>query len=137
MKLSQIKFENRADVELKALKARTGITPNVLCRIGFCLSVEDPSAVDPNVFPGDSTRIIDRHVLLGPYDNLLVALMKERLHRDGLDPNDEDLLGLYFRAHVHRGIHLLFKRAKKLGDIARLVSKPTREAQGAAMASAA
>lgn len=126
MKLSQIKFENRADVELKALKARNGITPNLLCRIGFCLSVEDPTPVDPDAFPGDSQRVIDRHVLLGPYDSLFVALMKERLHADGLDPADEDLLGAHFRAHVHRGVHLLFKRAKTLPDLGRVIPVPTQ-----------
>jgi DNA sulfur modification protein DndE len=124
MKLSQIKFGNRASVELKALKARTGLTPNVLCRIGFCLSVEDPSDLNPDSFPADSDRVIDRHVLLGPHDALFVALMKERLYHDEIDPNDEEALGKHFRAHVHRGVHLLFKRAKTLSDLSRLVSKP-------------
>ena len=124
MKLTQIKFGTRADIELKALKARTGITPNILCRIGFCLSAEDPTALDPETFPGDSLRVIDRHVLLGPYDALFVALMKERAHADGLDPTDEDLLGAHFRAHVHRGVHLLFKRSKTLPDLSRVFPAP-------------
>lgn len=127
MKLSQIKFSNRASTELKALKMRTGLTPNVLCRIGFCISAEDPTQVDPEGFPADSDRIIDRHVLLGPYDALLVALMKERLHQDGLDPGDEELLGQHFRAHVHRGVHLLFKRAKTLSEIRRFLAGPGAE----------
>ena len=124
MKLSQIKFSSRADIELRALKARTALTPNVLCRIGFCISAEDPAPVDPDVFPSDGDRIIDRHVLMGPYDALLVALVKERVHGDGLDPRDEELLGHHFRAHVHRGVHLLFKRAKTLSEIRRFIGRP-------------
>ncbi len=126
MKLTQIKFGNRADTELKALKARTGITPNLLCRIGFCLSVEDASGLDPDTpeFAPESNRVIDRHVLLGPYDALFVGLIKERLHSDGLDPTDEDLLASHFRAHVHRGVHLLFKSAKSLEAFGRVFPPP-------------
>jgi DNA sulfur modification protein DndE len=124
MKLNLIKFETKASNDLKALKARTGITPNLLCRLGFCLSVEDVSPLDPDAFPGDSDRVIDRHVLLGGYDTLFVAMMKERMHQDGLDPQDSELLGKYFRAHVHRGIHLLTKRTRSLADLARVIAKP-------------
>lgn len=128
MKLNQIKFETRASNNLTALKGRTGITPNLLCRIGFCVSIEDLSLLDPDEFPGDSNRIIDRHVLLGPYDAIFVAMMKERLFQDGLDPQNGELLGKHFRAHVHRGIHLLMKRTRSLSDIARFmvkISEPT------------
>ena len=123
MKLSQIRFADRASVELKALKARLGITPNVLCRIGFCLSVEDPAPLDPAEFPSDSDRIIDRHVLLGPYDALFVAMMRQRLFEENRDPTDDDLVGEHFRAHVHRGVHLLFKRVKSPAHFARLLPK--------------
>lgn len=125
MKLSQIRFSTRADIELKALKARLGITPNVLCRLGFCLSAEDPAALNPSAFPSDSDRIIDRHVLLGPYDALLVAMMRERIAADQLNPADDELLADHFRAHVHRGVHLLFKRVKSPADFAQLVPART------------
>jgi DNA sulfur modification protein DndE len=126
VKLSQIRFSNRASIELKALKARLGITPNVLCRIGFCLSVEDPARLDPEAFESDSDRIIDRHVLLGPYDALLVAMMRQRLGPDDerQDPLDDELVGRHFRAHVHRGVHLLFKRVKSPADLAQLLPPP-------------
>lgn len=124
MKLSQIRFANAASIHLKALKARLGITPNVLCRIGFCLSVEDPAPLDPSEFPADSDRIIDRHVLLGPYDALLVAMMRQRLFEEELDPNDDELVGEHFRAHVHRGVHLVFKRVKSPAHFARLFPEP-------------
>lgn len=125
MKLSQIRFANRASVELKALKARLGITPNVLCRIGFCLSVEDPAPLVLDAFPADSDRIIDRHVLLGPYDALLVAMMRQRLAEDQQNPTDDEFVGEHFRAHVHRGVHLLFKRVKSPADLARLLPVQT------------
>jgi DNA sulfur modification protein DndE len=122
MKLNAVRFSNQASIHLKMLKARLGITPNVLCRIGFCMSVEDPSPLSPDEFPLDGDRIIDRHVLLGPYDALLVAMMRQRLAEDqSAEPDDDDAVGEYFRAHVHRGVHLLFKRVKSPDDFARLL----------------
>ena len=125
MKLSQVRFESQTSSYLKALKARLGITPNVLCRIGFCMSVEDPAPLDPGEFAPDSDRIIDRHVLLGPYDALLVAMMRQRLaeerpHDEDVDPTDDEVVGEHFRAHVHRGVHLLFKKVKSPADLSRL-----------------
>ena len=135
MKLSAIRFANSASIHLKALKARLGITPNVLCRIGFCLSVEDPAPLSPDEFPNDSDRVIDRHVLLGPYDGLLVAMMRQRLADDGAaDPHDDEAVGEHFRAHVHRGVHLLFKRVKTPADFARLLPDPKRAPAEAATA---
>jgi DNA sulfur modification protein DndE len=124
MKLNQIKFNVRASTDLKALKGRTGVTPNLLCRIGFCMSVEDVTKLDIDAFPPDSDRIIERHVLLGPYDALFVAMMKERAYQDGLDIRDEDLLGRHFRAHVHRGVSLLMKRIRNLSDLSRVIVRP-------------
>ena len=125
MNFHSIKFEYTTSAYLKALKASTGITPNLLCRIAFCLSVEDPAPLDPATFQKtDSDRIIERPVLLGIYDPLFTAMMKQRLYEDGFeDPGDEDLLAVHFRAHVHRGIHLLFKRVKNPADLARLVPR--------------
>ena len=131
MKLSQIRFSERASLELKVLKARLGITPNVLCRIGFCLSIEDPSSLSTEAFPADSDRIIDRHVLLGPYDAFLVAMMRQRIAEDMFDATDDELVGEHFRAHVHRGVSLLYKRVKSSASLAQLVpepSQPTRQA---------
>lgn len=126
MKLSAVRFSHQASIHLKALKARLGITPNVLCRIGFCLSVEDPAPLVPGEFPNDGDRIIDRHVLLGPYDALLVAMMRQRLFEEDHDPKDDELVAEHFRAHVHRGVHLLFKKVKSPADFARLFPKPAR-----------
>jgi DNA sulfur modification protein DndE len=41
--IQRVPFTKDADNKLRALKARTGITPNILCRIGFCMSLEVPT----------------------------------------------------------------------------------------------
>jgi DNA sulfur modification protein DndE len=122
MNFRRMRFTEDISQKLKLLKARTGITPNILCRIAFCKSVETPSIPDPSEFAEYGDREIDRPVLLGAYDELFVAMIKERCKQDGLDV-DEDELYEYFRAHVHRGVALVYKRVKKLPDMIHLMPK--------------
>src|SRR5579872_575311 len=103
MKLTKLRVTKEASNRLRFLAGRTGLTPNLLCRLGFCLSLADPSVLDPAAFP-EEDREFNRYTLLGEYDPLFVALLRERCHKDGLA--DSTLPGM-FRAHVNRGIILL------------------------------
>lgn len=93
------------------------MTPNLLCRMGFCLSLEEPKAPNPSEFP-EEEREFNRYTLLGEYDKVFVALLRQRLHRDGL-PAEQ--LEAHFRAHMNRGIALLQQRVRGVGDLASLV----------------
>jgi DNA sulfur modification protein DndE len=98
------------------------LTPNILCRIGFCLSLNDFTIPNPDDFLPDSDREIDRHTLTGPWDRFFVALLKERCQQDGL-PLDDETLGAQFRAHVSRGVLLLFKQVRSINDLAKLMPR--------------
>ena len=61
LQLRRLKFSKEADTWLKVMKSRTGITPNLLCRVGFCLSLEEPGVVDVVVVPdGDQVALRER-----------------------------------------------------------------------------
>src|SRR5690349_24943417 len=64
LQLRRLRFSKEADNWLRVLKARTGVTPNVLARMGYALSLEEPSVPDPSKFPEDSDREISRGTLL-------------------------------------------------------------------------
>lgn len=96
------------------LKGRTGLTPNILCRIGLCLSLSDPSIPDPQSYD-ETGQEFNRYTLTGEMDIFFIALIKERLIHDGLDP-DKDLI-LQFKAHLNRGAISLFDKVKHLGDL--------------------
>lgn len=118
MKLSRLRVCQEVDQRLISLKARTGLTPNLLCRVGFCLSLNDPSVPDAAAYPPDSDRELNRYTLTGEWDAYFVALLRERCAEDNLAATDwED----QFRAHVNRGVLLLYNRVKHLGDFDRLV----------------
>ena len=120
MKYNRLRLSQEASSKLSMLKARTGLTPNILCRIGFCLSLNDPSAPNPDDYPSDSEKEIDRHTLTGAWDTLFSALARERCFRDGFDQGQVES---QFRAHIHRGVDLLFKQIRTLSDLAQLIPR--------------
>lgn len=124
MKFTRLKICQEADQRLRHLKAVTGLRANVLCRLGFCISLNDPRIPNPSSYPQDSDRELNRYTLTGEWDNYYFALLRERCAHDGLDP-DADLED-YFRAHINRGILLLFQRVKNLNDISRIVQENLR-----------
>ena len=112
--LQRIPFTVEADNRLRMLKARTGITPNILCRVGFCLSLEEPGV--PALLPEDyiQGREINRYTLLGKDDLVYVSLLAVRLHKDKVSP---DKINNMFLAHISRGVELLAARVKSIHDL--------------------
>jgi DNA sulfur modification protein DndE len=119
MKLTKLRLSKDASNRLRFLAGRTGLTPNLLCRIGFCLSLAEPSLPNPDEYL-EEDREFNRYTLLGEYDDLFVALLKERCRRDGVDLTR---VPDYFRAHVNRGVILLQACVRSLGDIAVLLPR--------------
>jgi len=128
MKLTRLRVCAQADQSLIQLKARTGLNPNILCRIGFAMSLNDPLIPDPSAYPPDSDREINRFTLLGEWDEYFVALLRERCSLDRLDLEND--LDDQFRAHVNRGVVHLLTRVKNLNDLARLVREANAERLG-------
>lgn len=121
MKLTKLRLTTEASNRLRFVAGKTGLTPNLLCRLGFCLSLADLSIPSPGDYP-EQDREFNRYTLLGEYDALFVALLMERCRRDGLNLAR---LPEYFRAHMNRGIVLLQQRVKNIADLARLVPANT------------
>jgi DNA sulfur modification protein DndE len=100
------------------LKARTGLTPNIICRLGLCLSLDEPG--QPLSDSSEiSQREINRYTLLGEYDLLFVTLLSVR-HPEAV--NDPEALARLFVEHIHRGITLLANRLKAPASISELVN---------------
>jgi DNA sulfur modification protein DndE len=117
MKLTKIRLTKDASNRLRFLAGRTSLTPNLLCRIGFCLSLEETKAPNPDDF-AEEEREFNRYTLLGEYDVLFVALLRQRLYQDGIElEHIED----HFRAHMNRGISLLQQRIRSVADLAALI----------------
>ena len=68
----------------------------------------------------EQAREFNRYTLTGQWDMFFFALLRERLAEDHLDI--EKNLTEQFKAHLNRGIMLLYQRLKKLEDLADIVS---------------
>lgn len=116
MQVNKVKLSKPASDRLKQLKGRTGLTPNLLCRMGFCMSLNEPAIPDPDTYDHDGAEF-NRYTLLGEFDSLFVALLKQRAASDGI-PTEE--LGEQFRAHLNRGVMTINAHLKSLRDLPKL-----------------
>ncbi len=130
MTLDHIRVSEHARDQLMRLKRPTGIQHwNVLCRWAFCVSLSDPSVPTPAKIPSDSSVEMTWKVFGGAYDEIYMALLKERCKDDGLGTSDE-VIATQFRLHLHRGIGILAadRRLRNIGD---LVRRATAAPEGA------
>ena len=118
MQFSRIHTSQRCRGILANLKIKTGLTPNILSRFGICLSLKDPSIPNPEEFDENGTEFLPL-VLFGEHEKLFLALMIDRLHRDGLD--SEKYLNIMLRAHLNRGVYSLLSRVYGLSGINEMI----------------
>ena len=126
MTFNRLYVGQEVDLRLKNLKARTGLTPNLICRLGFCLSLAEPGIPDPHMYSDGHVREFNRYTLTGQWDTFFFSLLRERLIQDGLDSETD--LETQFKAHLSRGVLLLYKRMKTLADLRDLVAESQKRA---------
>jgi len=115
----RIYLGEQAASKLRGLQQRAQVTPNLLCRVGLSISLEDENPVDIALYADGNAREFQMATLLGQYQELFLALLRERMAADGLaesgNPND------YLRAHISRGIVQLSNHVKKIEDLVQFV----------------
>lgn len=106
--------------KVRTLKGRTGLTPNILCRFALALSLRDPGTPDPTAFPSDGMEF-NQYTLMGAHEPLILALLRQRCVQDGLVPDEE--LPEQLRAHINRGVGILYPRLRSLIDLGEMVKR--------------
>src|SRR5689334_14150953 len=74
--IDSIPFSSIVDNRMRHLKSKTGITPNILARLGFCLSLEEPGVPADPFEDEKEGRQIKRITLLGQHDLVYVCLLR-------------------------------------------------------------
>ena len=129
MTVDNVRISQQAKDQLSKLKRHTGIEHwNVLCRWAFCLSLSEASAPTNKTIHVDSNVEMTWKVFGGRYQEVYLALLKERCLDDGLKTNQETL-NHQFRLHLHRGISYL-AGARNLKSIERFIELPFQENAG-------
>jgi len=122
MNIKQIRLSAQGKEQLIRLKTRTGINQwNIVCRWAFCLSLREATPPSPIVVPADSNVEMTWPVFAGEYHELYLAVLKERLVRDGIELSEKEL-NRQFRLHLHRGIGYLASpnAIRSIADLVRL-----------------
>lgn len=123
MHYSKLKISADATTKLRTLRQRTGITPNLLCRMAIMTSLEE-GPLGGAAIPDEDGSEFNAYTLTGEYGALFAALL--RWVEEGQSPeiplSNEELLDR-LRGHIHRGVGTLSVRAKSPTDILRLVPR--------------
>jgi len=120
MKFNRLRFSKEASDSLNKMKGRIGLNWNILCRIGFCISLNDQVEPCPTDYKADGDVEIDRKILIGNEEDLYIALLKQRCILSGI-PEIQHMD--YFKAHMNRGAILLSKRIVNIKDLAQLITE--------------
>jgi DNA sulfur modification protein DndE len=115
---NRVQIDSKATVRLQMLKGNTGLTPNYLCRIGLCYSLNESRPPNPDEYNSEG-QTFNRYTLLGEHDALYMALLKERLLQRGMDPEED--LEEQFIAHLNRGVIRAFGNINDLDDFYELI----------------
>lgn len=107
---NRIHVSKRATELLKQIKARTGVTPNILCRMALTLSLEEGFKVNSDTTDLEGSEF-NLSTLLGEAGPLYEGLLRQA-HGD-LDPKKAQL---FLAAHVDNGVDKL-RRVKSVSDL--------------------
>ncbi len=118
MNFKRIKLSQSSTKKLQQFKGRTGLTPNIACRIALGLSLGQERIPPLELYSDESGQEINRYTLLGENDQILIALFKQWCYENKIKEEDEYK---YFIAHINQGVELLINRVKGLDDFIQLL----------------
>lgn len=121
MRFTKLKISTDAESRLRSLRQRTGLTPNLLCRMAIMLSLED-GPVGPATDTDEGGSEFNAYTLTGDHDRLIFAMLRLVEEEQAGAPVADDELLARLRAHIHRGVGTLSVRAKAPADVALLAA---------------
>lgn len=121
MHYSKLKISADATSKLRYLRQKTGMTPNLLCRMAVMLSLEE-GPLGAARAPDEDGSEFNAYTLTGDYSALISAFLRwvEEGETTAVALSNDDLLAR-FRGHIHRGVGILSVRARSPADILRLI----------------
>ncbi len=118
----RIKLSEKATMRCRIFKSRTGLTPNIACRLALAISISESNKPDLNLYTDDSGQEITRYTLLGDHEASLLALFALWC-REHKITNAEYYA--YLMAHINRGVEFLVNRVKGIEDLTNLIESDT------------
>ena len=115
----QIKLSNTATHCCQNFKNKTGLTPNIACRLALSISLADKNRPSVEIFASDDTgQIINRYTFLGEHENILLSLFLIWCEENEISKNE---YYQYLMAHINRGVEMITNRVKSLDELINLI----------------
>lgn len=114
----RVKLSEESTKKLQLFKSRTGLTPNIACRLALGVSLAEDSIPSLELFVEETGQEINRYTLLGEHELVLLALFTQWCHDQKIA---EKKRYKYFLAHLNRGVELLTNRVKGLDGLSHLL----------------
>lgn len=127
-----IRISSRSRGLLSVLKSRTGIPQAASARLALCLSLADRSEEpDAGEYDEEGSELRASDVF-GECRDAYEALLAYAMHGCNAGTDDREPVRAFLRAHVNRGITMLFTRVGGLADVGALVQPraPDRDGGG-------
>ena len=120
LEFKRIRLSESATHKCRTFKARTGLTPNISCRLALGISISEPNKPDINLYSDDSGQEINRYTFLGEHELSLLSLFTIWCHEHKIP---QDQYYPYLTAHINRGVELLVNRVKGIDELSNLLEK--------------
>lgn len=114
----RIKLSEKATFRCRSFKAKTGLTPNIACRLALALSINETDKPSLDLFSDDSGQEINRYTFLGELELPLLSLFLLWCEENQVEKNR---YFSYLTAHINRGVELLTNRVRGVEDLINLI----------------
>ena len=121
MRFNKLNLSLDATSKLRSLQQRTGLTPNLLCRIAAMTSMES-GPIGNSPLPDADGKELNAYTLTGEFHSLFSSLLDFVESQIAPEPLTEDELLGRFRAHIHRGVGAMSVRVRSPAHLARFVA---------------
>ena len=124
LEFKRIRLSENATNKCRTFKARTGLTPNIACRLALGISISETNMPDINLYADDdSGQEINRYTFLGDHELSLLSLFIMWCHEHKISTND---YYAYLIAHINRGVELLVNRVKGIEELPNLLNDESK-----------
>jgi DNA sulfur modification protein DndE len=118
LEFKRIKLSQESTKKLQLFKSRTGLTPNIACRLALGISIAENNMPSLELFTEESGQEINRYTLFGEHELVLTSLFLQWCHEKKIQTPERNA---YFLAHINRGVELLVNRVGGLENLAQLI----------------
>ena len=120
MEFKRIRLSEESTGKLKKFKGKTGLTPNIACRLALSLSVNKENIPSLELYSDDTGQEINRYVFLGDQELMLLSIYTQWCIENKIQKEDHYK---YLLAHINRGVEMLTNRVKGFDSIIDLLNE--------------